>query len=132
MANNTKRDVPMIAIIGGVVVLLFVAQATGLAGDPPKPQPTPTFTHLASTGPSNAYRLMMAETDVKKRLRDPSSADFSAMTVHNDVVCGTVNSRNGFGGMTGQQRFISRMGVMTVFADDVAGDGFRETWNRVC
>jgi hypothetical protein len=75
---------------------------------------------------------MMAEKDVKKRLRDPSSADFTEMTVRNGVVCGRVNSRNGFGGMTGPQQFISRLGVMTVFNDDVADGGFDSTWASIC
>lgn len=100
----------------------------------PKPKPGPTATQPAAkpVGMSDEERRVRAERDVKDRLRDPESADFGPMTVRSGVVCGTVNSRNGFGGMSGKQRFISRAGAITVFADDVKGEGFNETWNSLC
>src|SRR3546814_7080247 len=62
--------------------------------------------------PSDAIYKAAAEKLVRRQLRDPESAIFSDMYVvgprpdRSAVVCGTVNSRNGFGGMAGGQRFI--------------------------
>lgn len=123
--------------IGVLVAIVGVVWAYGkISGEttPPEPKPSPASAAAPAPapGPSDPYRLMMAEKDVKKRLRDPASAQFSDLTVRNGVVCGQVNSRNGFGGMTGPQQFISRLGVMTVFKDDVADGGFADTWDSLC
>lgn len=109
-----------------MLALGFVAFGSFLPR-PEKMQPT-----TKPAGMSDDERRMRAEYAVKDRLRDPESADFGPMTVRNGVVCGTVNSRNGFGGMSGEQRFISRAGAITVFADDVKGEGFNETWSSLC
>ena len=70
----------------------------------------------AASDPEGYKSFLRARTEdeLKKKLRDPDSAVFS--DVHFGklvadgkeavVVCGRVNSRNGFGGMTGAQRFI--------------------------
>lgn len=58
-----------------------------------------------------------AESDatmaVKSRLRDPSSFDLMSLNAFGSsedkkdyVVCGSYNARNGFGGMTGEKRFV--------------------------
>src|SRR3546814_3038760 len=66
--------------------------------------------------PSDAIYKAAAEKLVRRQLRDPESAIFSDMYVvgtrpdRSDVGCGTVNSRNGFGGMAGGQRFIVEIG----------------------
>lgn len=53
--------------------------------------------------------IRVAETLVEVRLREPDSAAFSAPKVvyidGSEAVCGFVNARNGFGGMTGDQSF---------------------------
>src|SRR3546814_20001358 len=62
--------------------------------------------------PSDAIYKAAADKLVRRQLRDPESAIFSDMYVvgprpaRSAVVCGTVNSRNGFGGMAGGTRFI--------------------------
>ncbi len=49
---------------------------------------------------------------VRSQLRDPDSAKFSSVTVigegENRIACGWVNSKNGFGGYTGDQPFMLR------------------------
>lgn len=67
--------------------------------------------------PSNGYvEIEWAKEHIKPALRDPNSAVFGDTFYVNDrksetgyylpAVCGTVNARNGFGGMTGQKRFV--------------------------
>src|SRR3546814_11656402 len=63
-------------------------------------------------GPSDWIYKAAAEKLVRRQLRDPESAIFSDMYVvgprpdRSAVVCGTVNSSNGFGGLEGGQSFI--------------------------
>jgi hypothetical protein len=77
-----------------------------------------------------------AEDQVRKRLRDPDSAEFSDVEAHftgkdgTVVFCGRVNSRNGMGGMAGSQRFIA--GGMTVLEEDVGADVMTGVWNKFC
>src|SRR3546814_18914070 len=63
--------------------------------------------------PSAAIYQAAAEKLVRRQLRDPESAIFSDMYVvgprpdRSAVVCGTVTSRTGFGGMAGGHSFIA-------------------------
>lgn len=59
---------------------------------------------LTACGNSN---IDDAKNAVKMRLTDPSSAEFSQVTVFDgDVVCGSVNAKNQMGGYTGKNVFI--------------------------
>ena len=81
-----------------------------------------------------------AEDNVRAQLRDPSSAEFTDVVRYpphdgkGAVVCGMVNARNGFGGMTGPHRFIS--GAKTLIEQE--GDGltasevFDGVWQGLC
>jgi hypothetical protein len=96
--------------------------------------------------PSSGYaEIYTAKEAITKMMRDPDSAVFSDVFYVNDrksatgyyvpAVCGTVNSRNGFGGMTGQMHFVA------VMSDTVQGLWLEGTtpnnvisaeWNRFC
>jgi hypothetical protein len=61
---------------------------------------------------------------VRSHLRDPGSADFGPerkSTRHVNVWCGSVNSRNGFGGMTGQTRYVAIVAAGEVTFDEPPG-----------
>lgn len=79
----------------------------------------------------------MAEQDVKQRLRDPDSAVFGNVQVRKNgeitAVCGTVNSRNGFGGMSGPTRFVWGNTVVHIEGDgQVAPETFAALWANLC
>jgi hypothetical protein len=96
--------------------------------------------------PSNGYaEIYLAKEAVTKIMRDPASAVFSDVFFVNDrtsetgyyvpVVCGTVNGRNGFGGMTGPKRFVAAMSDLVqglwlegTTAQNIVG----AEWNRFC
>ncbi len=67
-------------------------------------------------------------------LKDPDSAKFEAVrtgwTSGAPVTCGYVNSRNGFGGMTGRQRFIS--GNVTAVEEQMPAGEMDKAWDRLC
>lgn len=73
---------------------------------------------------------------VSEQLREPESAIFSDLEVHarsdqqTPVVCGRVNSRNGFGGMSGPQRFIAIDGI--TFEQQAASEVFQQSWALHC
>jgi len=46
-----------------------------------------------------------AKNVVLENLRDPSSAQFKNVRLYGSWVCGEVNSKNGFGGYAGYERF---------------------------
>lgn len=77
--------------------------------------------------------IAQSQENVARKLRDPGSADFGPTVVSRRdgiAVCGTVNARNGFGGMTGAQRFINtqRSGI---YLEEMRAD-FASLWGRYC
>jgi len=69
-----------------------------------------------------------AEMAVKRALRDPQSAQF----VHIGNGCGTVNSRNAFGGYTGRQRFIRLDNGVALERLATDRQGFEDMWQNRC
>jgi hypothetical protein len=63
-----------------------------------------------------------AEDNVRKTLRDPGSAQFSNVYVNRRgtlaAVCGSVNSKNGFGGYGGEKQFFVVNGIALVEPDE--------------
>lgn len=66
----------------------------------------------------------VAQFGLKKRARDPESMQFQGAAAHvrgdTVVVCGQVNSKNGFGGYTGFKDYVALNGaaIVTTDADD--------------
>lgn len=90
----------------------------------------------SSSSPSSATFRAAAKELVKQRLRDPSSAEFTDIVVHeggpttSTIVCGRVNARNGFGGMTGAQRFV--VGGTTALEDEIGAAAMNQMWAQFC
>ncbi|MAO97048.1 MAG: hypothetical protein CL807_00755 [Citromicrobium sp.] len=91
--------------------------------------------------PNSAYNRALleqgAQEKVKSILRDPVSAEFSGMIVRPlpepgvGIVCGYVNSRNGFGGMSGPKRFVITPDLFQIEGQTPLADLLR-TWGMVC
>lgn len=62
--------------------------------------------------------VSIAEEKVRELLRDPESARFKNISRHGDVVCGEVNSKNGFGGYAGFSQFAYEVTSGEAFVDD--------------
>ena len=73
---------------------------------------------------------------IKPRLKDPSSAEFSNITFKQStaersmIICGYVNSKNAFGGMTGPQRFVT--GGTVAIEDEIGAANMDTLWNLYC
>ncbi|MDB5684787.1 MAG: hypothetical protein JWM75_2485 [Sphingomonas bacterium] len=76
---------------------------------------------LATEKAANDAAIDMAEMLVKFRLRDPESAQFAGSSVSRinkqEAVCGLVNSKNGYGGMAGDEWFAVK-GTDVLLASD--------------
>lgn len=83
--------------------------------------------------------VFLAESQIRDRLKDPGSVKFSHISVHTEphggshIVCGLVNSRNGFGGYTGTERFMSNGTPEATFMEEQATPReFRKAWTELC
>ncbi len=78
-----------------------------------------------------------AKGQIKAKLRDPGSAQFTAVRFVGaraglpPMVCGHVNAKNGFGGYMGAQRFVSAGSAETSLLEHQVSD-FDVLWNRAC
>lgn len=111
---------------GYMVVLALVALLgwCTFRGDGPKGE--------FATKVTEQGKFDVAHTAVKARLRDGESAEFRndqiGKAAGSEIVCGEVNSRNGFGGMTGFQRYVSNGGVATVLEEQMSPADFAQVW----
>jgi hypothetical protein len=73
-------------------------------------------------GPDNSFQ-MEVERKVRNELRDPESAQFKDHYLYpaNDVACGSVNSKNGFGGYIGFHYYAYADGRVYFADGDTAG-----------
>ncbi|MEM6857915.1 MAG: hypothetical protein AAF559_08590 [Pseudomonadota bacterium] len=130
-SSNKKTALLAFGAVWGVIII----GAIGSQGRPvdrgsdtaPESAPLPT---------DEVTWKLVAERVVKERLRDPDSAEFSDMQVHPPtedraaIICGYVNSKNGFGGMTGPQRFIA--GGTVLIEEQVTAEQMQFAWDRFC
>lgn len=63
--------------------------------------------------------VMTAQAKVRELLRDPESARFRNITRHGGVICGEVNSKNGFGGYAGFANFSYEVATGKALVDDM-------------
>lgn len=102
------------------------------------PLPAVASEQLSEKDMKSKMKLWMikGQEAVKSRLRDPDSAKWGQISFSWGVggvptVCGQVNSKNGFGGYTGMQEFITvGRSDFTFFATDV--DDFAGLWETMC
>lgn len=94
---------------------------------------------IAASGASAATNevswMARGQDAVKLKLRDPDSAQFRNVKMGGradlPLVCGEVNSKNGFGGYTGFQRFVSGGRPDITFLESDVAD-FIKVWATYC
>ena len=85
-----------------------------------KPQSTPSpaapeETPRAPTRAEEERLITWAREAVMNTLKDPASAQFEAVQVKANAVCGFVNARNSYGGYVGRTRFAAAWRSREVF-----------------
>lgn len=80
--------------------------------------------------------MELGKQTLRDKLRDPDSAVFRNEAFFSGgivpVVCGEVNSKNGFGGMTGFQRFFAAGDKMAVIESEMADGEMQKMWDKLC
>jgi hypothetical protein len=102
----------------------------------------PHLPEPAKVTPEPPMYAEVAKMVVLKQLRDPDSAKFGNINVYGDrklkgqnvgVACGSVNSKNGFGGYSGAQKFIIiKQGYQVFFDNSEDNSAFVALWNGLC
>lgn len=75
--------------------------------------------------------ISVGKSAVMKLLKDRGSAEFRHERWSGTAVCGEVNARNSFGGMTGFQRFVATSGF-AVLEENMQAQDFAEVWAKAC
>jgi len=129
-----KKGGGCLPILGGIFALIIVGMVIA-ALNPDKtprkaaPPVDPSVPHAVS--PDFAATLVKPHL----ALREPDSAQFSDAIYRTwmgiPVVCGAVNARNGFGGMTGKQAFIM-VGNEVAMGDQTPRRKFDKLWKTYC
>lgn len=121
------------AVSRGKVIEFDVSDGKGNAPASTNPVPVKNSSGLSD---QRKQALWIEETKdgVRRRLKDAGSAEFRNVFFNEyedgPIVCGEVNSKNGFGGYTGFQHFVGS-GTKLVFLEEEV-DGFSEVWNEMC
>ena len=101
----------------------------------PKAAPDPVSQAIDAADKRNVHIRLEGEAAVKAALRDPASADFSGSfgwrRKGEDVACGYVNARNGFGAMAGRAHWVVTASEVTIESPANAGH-VSALWNRFC
>jgi hypothetical protein len=109
---------------------LVTLVACGACGGAPAPDRSPQGNRTAK----EVEYIRLHQDRIRAKLRDPSAAEFRNARVYYAVaptVCGEVNARNGFGGASGFQRFVSA-GDIQVIEEQMAPGEMDKTWAQVC
>jgi hypothetical protein len=122
----------------GKVMLALAASATVLTFIWIGLQPSSNAPQTSSYNPvrEESDAIDVAEDAVRKILRDPASASFDDVHYRSSTrtVCGLVNSRNGFGGLSGAVPFFVSGGLPEVQPSpaDPHYEPFRSMYNAEC
>ncbi|MFK4794670.1 hypothetical protein [Sphingobium sp. ZW T5_29] len=131
------RNTSPFLIIGGVVFFLVIFGSVTGKGGSKKPLDDAAEVKPADNGP-DPFRVKAASIGrLKGELKDPDS-----IKVRNEVVpygkaylCGEVNSKNSFGGMTGFKGFIaspSKAVPVAIQGENMDDAEFQKSWNALC
>lgn len=128
-----------VAVVLGVIVVLG-ALSSGTHGAKHTPAPHADSAQApAPSVPDKAELQASAQRAIRAQLKDPESARFSDVFVHQTkdsltAVCGSVNARNGFGGYDGDKAFfvIGSIALIQPPSGDASFDKFYKLWNAAC
>ena len=134
-ARNPERTARQ--ALGVIVALAVLFILSRMVSEPE--QARPATSQPASSAMTDAQRdsewVAEMQVRVKRTLKDPDSAQFRSAYVSRKmgapVVCGEVNSRNGFGGQTGYQRFAAA-GDLIALEEQMGAGEMEKFWRQAC
>lgn len=116
-----KKKTSKLALILAVLVLVVVFTSLLKSGE----------TEVASEpSPEQKAMAIKAQTMriISEGLKDPDSAKFEFLNEN----CGTVNSKNSFGGYTGPKRFVAVGDIIELEGHSVSKSEIESLWNKHC
>ncbi|MEG3089181.1 hypothetical protein [Sphingomonas sp. PB4P5] len=128
----------VILIVSAAILVMLVVAAMSRSANPGSSDLTSDGTNsvTSDTGITTGTYRAAAQELVKQHLHDPSSAEFSDIRVipagggKPIIVCGKVNSKNGFGGMNGAKRFV--VGGTVAVEEEVGEADMNQLWATFC
>jgi hypothetical protein len=127
----------MALVIVGLISL--VALCTDSAQDVPSTRKTSAAVKDSPFADESTQMAWIGKSQkgIKTKLRDPDSAQFRDVRFYSGgptpVVCGEVNSKNGFGGYGGFQRFIASGENLAFLQSEMASPAeMDDAWKTMC
>ena len=104
----------------------------------PAREPAASYSEFLYHEPDSKKMVWMLEgkDSIKKRLKDPKSAQFRDLYFSDKmapVTCGEVNAKNSLGGYTGYERFVTANSPeLTFLESDMDRAEFNKVWKEMC
>ena len=145
--NETEQKVAKNSKIGCAVVVVGLIAAVAFCTPKNSTTDKGEASEAAASGDGSAYAdtskqfawIEASKDAIRQRLRDPESAEFRNVHFYSGgpaaVACGEVNSKNGFGGYTGYERFIAagNVGGLVFLASDLSSPSeMDKAWMETC
>jgi hypothetical protein len=131
-SNYGKQDAPAINLVVSQPVPLMTKTEMNKANVAVQAATAAREANIGPHQPNTSdefLRVVRAERNVRESMRDPDSAKFAWSIIgRQGSICGMVNGRNAFGGMTGNQYFI----IINGYIYFERTDGFASKWNKYC
>lgn len=109
-----------IAVLNGIFILCAFSFALYQCSKPKSP-------HELARKSEEAAQLDSIGA-VRASLKDPDSAEFRNIR----GICGEVNSKNGFGGMSGFKRYVGNSEIVAIDGENIDSEQFQLVWDRFC
>jgi hypothetical protein len=142
--GRSQGTSPVRVLLGllGVAALVLSVMVSNKSTNTPASSNNPATQSSKTNDDVDSWRysnIEWAKQILLKILRDPDSAQFRDVSVvapkqfdakKPGMVCGYVNSKNGFGGFTGFEPFMVMAGAIPIFDDHTSA--FDKLWNQNC
>lgn len=138
--GDNFKAVLALVIVGLICLVAYCAPDDAGSGSARSSNAEPTAKAKESTftdESTQALWIVKSQEGIKAKLRDPDSAHFRDTRFYSGgaapVVCGEVNSKNGFGGYGGFQRFIASGEKLAFLESEMASSGeMDDAWKKLC
>lgn len=134
-AKSKKKTSLLTWIVGGCfafVVFNFVSNSVSNSNNSVvTTKLTPEEIELSEQARQRQLEILSAKQSITERMKDPESTRFGEVINRAGFVCGYVNSKNSFGGYTGEKAFVFNISSREIFLQD-QGPGFEKLWNSRC
>lgn len=124
--KTKKVHIVLVGALAATVALAYISSGPSSSSSPDAMEES-----SVKRPESSELKIMAAQIHIKKSLKDPDSAKFGKVFYRNNSVCGLVNSRNSFGGYSGDKAYVVDFSQNTSMIDDGSSE-FKRLWRVKC